>query len=389
MYAQLAAADCPPPTNTCFGDGALQSSFTGTANSAFGYQALFSDTGVGFNTAVGYIALRNNTTGSNNVAIGERSLRDNTTGGSNTAVGALALARNTTGEVNTAVGLAALASNETGIQNTAIGQSALNNVVIGSNNTAVGGAALAGAHGSDNTAIGANALSNSAGSRNIGIGNHTLELASGLRNVAVGYEAGRDIASGNDNIVIGSGNFGLAKDSQTIRIGIKTRQKKAFVAGITGVKTGLASAKTVFIDANGQLGTIKSSRNTKEDILPMASSSDRLLSLRPVTFRYKEAYEDGSKPIEFGLIAEDVAAVFPELIVNDLEGNPETVRYDLVATLLLNEFLKQHAFVQAQSKRISALESQSEELTRLKLEFARLAETISKLDGAPIVAAAD
>ena len=116
-----------------------------------------------------------------------------------------------------------------------------------------------------------------------------------------------------------------------------------FIAGISGKKTGLAAAKTVFIDANGQLGTIKSSRIYKEDIHPMGSVSERLLALQPVTFRYKEAYDDGSKPIEFGLIAEDVAQVFPELVVNDAEGKPETVRYDLIATLMLNEFEKEHA----------------------------------------------
>ena len=123
--------------------------------------------------------------------------------------------------------------------------------------------------------------------------------------------------------------------------------------------TGSTAAAAVFIDPNGQLGTIKSSRDVKEEILPMGNVSDRLLALRPVTFRYKQADDDGSKPIQFGLIAEEVAESFPELVVYDANGKPETVSYHLLATLLLNEF-------QEQAVRITALEAQSAELSATK-----------------------
>ena len=161
---------------------------------------------------------------------------------------------------------------------------------------------------------------------------------------------------------------------------------RTYIAGIKGVTTGLSVASAVFVDANGQLGTIKSSARFKEDIQPMANMSERLFALRPVTFRYKQADEDGSKPVQFGLIAEEVAKAFPELVIYDEESQPETVRYDLVATLLLNEFQKAHTLIETQASRIAVLEGQTAELAQLKKEFAEMAAVIERLDQTRMVA---
>ena len=153
------------------------------------------------------------------------------------------------------------------------------------------------------------------------------------------------ITTGSDNIILGAANQGVAAENGVIRIGNKTYQKKAFIAGIRGVTTGSATASTVFVDVNGQLGTIKSSRRYKEDIQSMDNVSEKLFGLRPVTFRYTQPFDDGSKPVQYGLIAEEVAEVMPELVVYGEDGKPETVSYHLLATLLLNEVQKDHRVI--------------------------------------------
>ena len=217
---------------------------------------------------------------------------------------------------------------------------------------------------------------NSTGNRNTANGTYALYNATGHRNVALGFNAGNAITTGVDNIMIGAGQKGKANDTGVIRIGISTYQKKAFIAGIRGVTTGLANAVPVVIDANGQLGTISSSRRVKEDIQPMGSASERLLELRPVTFRYKQPYEDGGQPVQFGLVAEEVAQVFPELVVYGEDGEPETVSYHLLATLLLNEFQKER----------SAAQAQATDLALLKEQMAAMAAVIERLEHAQMVA---
>lgn len=363
VAASLCAIAAPPPNvvasdgnlNTAMGKSALASLTTGTWNTAAGAGVLQATTDGNANTAAGVAALSGNTRGHANNAFGVFALANNTTGSENDAVGNEALRFNVTGWYNAAIGSLALTQNTTGDYNAASGYRALAENRQGSNNAAHGAFALNANDGIDNAALGAYAL---------------FDNVSGFRNVAVGFQAGYAV-TGSDNITIGGDNEGKAAENGVIRLGTKAYQKKAFVAGISGVKTGLATAKTVFIDSNGQLGTIKSSRIYKEDIQPMGGVSERLLKLRPVTFRYKEPYDDGSKPVEFGLIAEDVAEVFPELVVNGAEGKPETVRYDLVATLLLNEFEKDHA-----------------ELAELKKQVAVMAEVIERLEHERTVAAA-
>jgi len=402
-----AIAACIDP-NTCYGTDVLSATTTGYDNSGFGYEALYNNT-TGFkNTASGYQALYSNTTGGTNTASGSHALFSNTTGGSNTANGVWALYRNTTGESNTASGFDALFNNTTGYSNAASGAWALFNNTTGYSNTASGTEALyysttgyyntasgfqalvGNTTGDYNTASGYWALANNfTGNRNTADGAFALIHATSNRNVALGYEAGYNVTTGPDNILIGAGQKGKEADSGVIRIGTSGSQTRTFIAGIRAVTTGRANAVPVVIDSYGQLGTISSSRGVKEDIQPMGSVSERLLALRPVTFRYKEPYEDGTKPVQFGLIADEVAEVFPELVIYDEQGEPETVSYHLLATLLLNEFQKTHHLVHAQAARIADLEAQSAELAELKQDLARMAEVLESLNKARMVATND
>jgi hypothetical protein len=235
--------------------------------------------------------------------------------------------------------------------NTAIVNALQGNIGGGNDNTAVGNLALfSNSAGDNNTAVGASALSSN---------------SSGDRNIAVGFFAGADLTTGDNNIDIG--NSGVAGESNTIRIGTAITQTKTFIAGIRGVTTGSATGSNVLIDTNGQLGTVSSSRRYKEDIRDMGTASDRLLQLRPVTFRYKKPYDDGSKPLEYGLIAEEVAEVYPDLVVYNNAGEVESVQYHKLPAMLLNEVQKQHGLNQEQQAQIARLEAQNSELT-MRLE---------------------
>lgn len=347
------------------------------------------------NTAMGTSALLNLTIGSDNTAAGDHALYANTTGFNNTAVGENALLNNTEGGSNTAAGLDALYSNTTGNGNTAAGIFALFSNTEGNFNTASGLSALAlNTEGNANTASGADALySNTTGRNNVAIGKSALfDNQTGRGNTAIGTYAGRR-TNGEDNILVA--NYGVAGESQTMRLGRQgttgvnnTGVTRTFIAGIRGVTTG-SPGIAVMVDSKGQLGTISSSREVKENIQPMGTASERLLALRPVIFQYKQANDDGSKPIQFGLIAEDVAEAFPELVVYDEEGKPETVAYHLLPALLLNEVQKAHAVIEAQASHIAALEAQTAELTQLKKEFAEMAAVIERLDKARMVATTD
>ena len=170
-----------------------------------------------------------------------------------------------------------------------------------------------------------------------------------------------------------------------MRIGDSAGQTKTFIAGIRAVTTGVNNAQPVVIDSNGQLGTVSSSRRYKEDIADMGDASARLQSLRPVTFRYKKSYDNGEKPIQFGLIAEEVAETFPELAVFNAEGQPETVKYQDLTPLLLNEFLKQHrqagqmtATMGAQEEKAQRQQATIEDQER---QILKLGARLSELEG--------
>jgi hypothetical protein len=322
----------PPPDggypggNTAEGQSALLSLTTRGFNTAVGFSSLRSDTDGAFNTAIGAGTLFANTA-SQNTATGAGVLLSNTTGVQNTANGAFALFSNTEGSNNTANGGTALQSNTTGVNNTANGSGALVNNTIGSFNTANGAFALQNnTTGSNNTAVGFGALINSTGTANIG----------------VGLSAGGFVTTANNVICVGTGLLG------------KNVSNTCFIDNIRGVTTQNANAIPVLIDSSGQLGTASSSRRFKKEVKPMNSASEAILALKPVTFHYKS---DTTNTPQFGLIAEEVAAVNPDLVVPDEKGEIYTVRYDAVNAMLLNEFLKEHRKVQEHEKTIAELKS--------------------------------
>jgi len=265
---------------------------------------------------------------------------------------------------NIAVGYGAYPNNAVGSLSTAMGAYALNAFGAGAFETAVGAYALTSANGSDNdTAIGAYAMfANEDGEGNTAVGNFALRRdVHGSDNVAVGYTAGINI-SGDNNIDIG--NSGAGADSGVVRIGTSGTQTSFFVAGVNGVATGSSDAVPVVIDSNGQLGTINSSQRFKEDIQDMGESSRGLMRLRPVTFRYRKAFDDGSKPLQYGLIAEQVAEVYPDLVVHSADGQVQTVKYQVLDSMLLNEVQRQQAEIQLLQARLAKMEAALASMSR-------------------------
>jgi trimeric autotransporter adhesin len=344
--------------NTAAGAGALLSNTTGVDNAAVGTFSLFSNTTGSFNTASGSQALLGNTTGTENTANGTFALNFNTDGSFNTAIGAFALANNT-GSENTAVGVNALFSNTAG-GNTAIGANALRLNTTGFQNTAMGDGALqSNTDGTFNTAIGEGALTLNTGDGNTACGNVALFNNTGSNNTALGNGAGTNLTTGDNNVDIGYTVGGVAGESNTIRIG-NSDIAATFIEGISGATASGGAA--VFVNSNGKLGTSTSSARFKEDIKPMGKASEAILALKPVSFRYKKEIDAQSIP-QFGLVAEEVEKVDPDLIIRDREGKPQTVRYEQVNAMLLNEFLKEHCKNEEQEVTIARLQNQIEALT--------------------------
>ena len=258
----------------------------------------------------------------------------------NTRLGLHALGGNTTGMNNTAIGLGALSQDTIGYFNTGVGADVLRFNTTGFYNTAHGGAALAG---------------NSTGSANTALGEAALEQnTTGSNNIAMGYLAGHNLTTGDFNIDIG--NQGFVAEAHTIRIG-NSNQTTTFIAGISGVAVTGAG---VVVNAAGQLGMAPSSQRFKDAIKPMDKASEAILALKPVTFRYKREI-DPKRTAQFGLVAEDVAKVNPDLVAKDAEGEIYTVRYEAVNAMLLNEFLKEHRKNEKQQKQINVLTAQLKE----------------------------
>jgi hypothetical protein len=331
------------------------------ANTAGGTGTLAGNIG-GKNTGFGFAALTSNTTGGSNTAIGAYSLQLNTTGSFNSAIGQHVLAKNITGQFNTGTSYGALFLNTTGTGNSAYGAYALDSNVSGSFNTAVGFGA--GSH--------------STGNNNTGFGYFTLtNLLEGSNNLGIGTMAGSELKSGNNNIYFS--NAGVPSESNTIRIGSDNIQTRMFLVGVRGKPTGLANAVDVVIDTNGQLGTINSSARYKKDIRDMNESSHKLLNLRPVTYHYKEPTAHGEYPLEYGLIAEEVATVYPDLVAYGADGKIETVQYHKLTPMLLNEIqhiskllevekLKNHQ----QAVELADLKLQTQEVVWIKKQFSLL-----------------
>jgi hypothetical protein len=342
--------------NTATGGGALQMNTTGYENSAYGSGALeFNTTGY-LNTASGWRALYINTTGSNNTASGNTALQFNTIGSANTAVGDGALGSNTIGNYNAAVGASALFENTSGIANTAVGSEALAFNTGGGYNTATGFQALNGdpntsVTGTSNTGMGANALySYSTGSNNSAIGYGALySNTTGSNNIAMGFEAGYHLTVGSNNIEIG--NQGSITDHNTIKIGTEGVQAKTFIAGIYNTSV---TGSAVMIDSSGQLGVVVSSERFKTAIAPMGANTVKLEHLRPVVFKLKT---DAKGTLQYGLIAEEVAKVYPELVIRDEKGRVDGVRYDELAPMLLNEVQQQAAEIRDLKKIVVVMQA--------------------------------
>ena len=323
-----------PGRNTAEGDSALFSLTTGASNTAIGFGALAFNTTGDFNTAEGSSALLGNTAGFQNTAIGVQALVSNTTGSENTANGVNTLFRNTTGFQNVATGVQALFSNTTGFHNAADGFQALFSNTTGNHNTADGDNAL---------------VHNTTGIFNTAVGGHALDQnITGSSNVALGFQAGFNI-TGSGNICIGENIFGVAGESNVTRIG-------------NIGSTAQANGVFVTVGAGGKLGFQVSSRRYKDDIKSMDKASEALFALKPVSFRYKQEIDPARSP-DFGLIAEDVAAVNPDLVARDEEGKIITVRYQAVNTMLLNEFLKEHRKVEDLEANAARQQKQIEALT--------------------------
>jgi hypothetical protein len=325
----MARAVDPPPDGgyanqtTAEGNYALNSLTTGFDDTAIGHTALYLNRSGSDNTATGAYALYYNTTGNFNTTNGSSALSSNATGAYNTATGFEALF-DATADDNTATGALALHFTTSGFYNTATGVSALYENTTGYYNVASGVSALTyNVAGHDNTAEGFQALLNAKGSNNIGIGSN----------------AGANLSSGSNNIDIG--NVGVAADTAKIRIGKQGTQSATYVAGIYGKTVASGTKVAVMIDSTGKLGTVVSSARFKKAIRPMAKASEAILALKPVTFCYKEELDPDGMP-QFGLIAEEVEKVNPDLVIRDEDGKVSTVRYEAVNAMLLNEFLKEH-----------------------------------------------
>ena len=275
----------------------------------------------------------------------------------NTKGGTSALAAVTTsGKDNTAFGYTALQVTTSGVENTAFGSNALNGVTTGYNNTAIGMMSQMGTtYGHDNTSLGW----------------HAGNVLSGNYNIAIGSNAGSGWTNTNSNN-IAIGHVGVGFEANVIRIGNGTDHAKAYIAGIYS-KTTAGVATPVVIDINGQLGTVSSSIRYKQDVTDMGASTSRLLDLRPVTFRYKT---QANGPLHFGLIAEEVDQVMPELVIRNPDGQIETVAYHEMTTMLLNELQKEHRVNQEQQRQIDAQKAENDmlrkEMDGLKAEFAEI-----------------
>lgn len=335
--------------NTAAGEDSLLYNDNGLYNCAFGAFAMFNNTNGFSNNAMGDSALLSNVHGAQNTAVGDLALASNDTtaaglGNFNTAVGAETLLNNTNGDSNNAVGAYALTSNTTGVFNQAMGFDALGSIATASANIAIGDSALAGLAG-----------------------------AASNFNTVIGDAAGGSLTSGSDNIYIGATSGGPAVESGAIRIGDPLFISGAWIAGIFG---NLTPGVPVYISATGRLSTTPSSQRYKENIKCMDKASEALFSLKPVTFRYKKEFDATGTP-QFGLVAEEVAKVNPDLVYRDNEGKIYSVRYEAVNAMLLNEFIKEHRTVEKQQATMASQEAQIKWLTETVKQQATQIQKVS------------
>jgi hypothetical protein len=385
--------------NSFFGSTAGYFNSTGINNSFFGIEAGLNNT-ASANSFFGFSAGRANVSGNDNVFVGGFTGQANTTGSDNTFVGRGAGAFNTEGSFNSFFGAFAGQNNTTSCCNSFFGVSAGHDNTTGTNNSFFGvdaGAAnvtntdnsyfgrsagavtvannnsffgsLAGdvnTMGGNNAFFGANAGgSNTNGSNNSFFGEMAASANStGSGNIVIGSVAGLNLVTGNNNIYLANAG---AEESSTIRIGTEGTQTATFIAGINGVNVN--PSNSVVVNSSGQLGIIVSSLRYKKDIRSMGDASSNLMRLRPVTFLYRPEYAAGDKTLQYGLIAEEVAKVYPDLVSFGTDGKPQTVRYHLLSTMLLNEVQKQESHILSQAQQ---LKSQAQQIADLEARLRRL-----------------
>jgi Chaperone of endosialidase len=324
----------------------------------------------GGNTADGANALLSLTSGTFNTAIGFDSLLLTSDTNFNTGVGAGTLLLNTSSQ-NTAVGAGALLSNSDGADNNAVGAFALFNNVSGSFNNAVGRGAQQNSTGDQNNALGDLAMfSNTTGSFNTAVGDDALfNCVDGSSNVAIGDEAGTSIVSASNMVAIGATGAGPFADISNT----------CFIASIFDQPVSDAgTAQDTFVDQFNVLGFLPSSQRFKHDIKPMDKASEVILALKPVTFKYNS---DEKGKTQYGLIAEEVAAVAPDLVFRGKDGEINTVRFEQVGAMLLNEFLKEHKKVQSLEATVAQQQKGMEILTaQLREQAAQIQKVSARLE---------
>ena len=320
------------------------------------------------NTIVGYTGAHSGNTGQQNTFTGNLAGTSNTGGSYNSIYGSAAGASNKNGELNVYIGHSTGRDSESNY-NTFVGENAGTLHAVGDRNTFLGNGTGSQNHGSNET-------------DDIYVGETSGDATSSLGNIL-------------GNIMVG--NIGAASDNKTIRIGNTStiggslpQQTDTYIAGISGSAHGtMAPAQEVCVDGAGKLwgqtpgsNCVISSRRFKDQITDMGDSSSKLFQLRPVTFFYKPQYDDGSHALQYGLIAEEVAKVYPEMVAYDKDGQPYTVKYQELAPMLLNELQKQNTVVTAQQDLIKTqqeqIETQGQQIGDLQQRLSRLEALIAK-----------
>jgi hypothetical protein len=372
--------------NTGTGFRALFRNTSGQQNTATGVSALYFNTTGSFNTANGNSALFANSTGVLNTATGVQALFHNSTGAKNTATGVQALFSNTDAPGNTATGYRALFRNTTGDSNTAFGAGALMNNVDGSVNNAVGFNALsANVSGFFNNAHGRSALENNTESENNAFGDLAMESnTTGFSNTAIGDDALINNTTGSFNVAVGDeAGTGLGVDvNNCIAIGAPGAgpfagfDNTCFIGSIFGEPVSDPGSQVpVYVDQFNVVGVFNSSSRTiKHDIKPMDKASETIYQFKPVTFKYNS---DWKGTTQYGLIAEEVAEVDPQLVVRGRDGEIMAVHYEQISNMLLNEFLKEHRKVEEQA---STIRKQEKTIAELKEQMESVVVHLKKQD---------
>jgi hypothetical protein len=372
--------------NAFFGFQAGYSNTTGRGNVFSGYNAGYSNTTSWGNVFSGYEAGYSNTTGDDNVFSGDKAGYSNTTGDGNIFLGSRAGYSNTTGEANIFSGGGAGLQNTSGSYNTfSGGEAGLGNTTGGENTFTGHDAGYSNDTGSRNSFYGASAGWEGSGSSNTYVGFAAGYYSWGSSNIAVGYGAGVGNGPGSNDIYIG-GRPDSGTESNIIRIGTQGtgdyQQNITYIAGIYGSTS--SSGIPVYVNADGKLGTQTSSLRFKEQVRDMGDSTSALMKLRPVTFLYKPEYDKGERTLQYGLIAEEVAKVYPDMVAYEKDGQPYTVKYQYLAPMLLNEVQKQHAIVAAQQGVIKTQQeranAQQQQMQAQQQQIEQLQQRLSRLE---------